>query len=161
MRCVASLECNLSPQPAALNLNRLKSVALQHVADHFAAGHLQAWYTTSAAKKDGSQASKTCHIWQDVGDEHNHWMLSAAWSCCCAERMRCRGTLTLNFYVCFVVLKCAPMRQDVWARSTVAVVSSGLKLLVRSEEAPPKAPAAPAQPAAAPSRTVTARAAPL
>ena len=46
------------------------------------------------------------------------------------------------------------MRQDVWARSTVAVVSGGLKALVRSEEAPSKAPAAPQQQPAATARTV-------
>ncbi|KAK9838105.1 hypothetical protein WJX81_001647 [Elliptochloris bilobata] len=45
--------------------------------------------------------------------------------------------------------------QDVWARSTVAVVTCGIRALVRNEEAPPKAPAVPQQPPAAPSRTVT------
>jgi len=50
------------------------------------------------------------------------------------------------------------VRQDVWARAMVAVVSAGIKALTHNEEPPPKAPAAPAQPAAAPARpTVTVR----
>lgn len=49
------------------------------------------------------------------------------------------------------------LRQDVWARSTVAMIACGIKALVRGEEVPPKAPpaAAPAQPPVAPSRIVT------
>ena len=47
------------------------------------------------------------------------------------------------------------LRQDVRARSTVAMIAAGVKALVRGEEVAPKAPAAPAQPPAAPSRIVT------
>ena len=47
------------------------------------------------------------------------------------------------------------LRQDVWARSTVAMIACGIKALVRGEEVAPKAPAAPAQPPAALSRIVT------
>ena len=89
---------------------------------------------------------------QDTWARTTATVLRAQPKCWCVERRR-RPSHGASLSAQASVLMCAA-RQDVWARSTVAMIVCGIKALVRGEEVPPKAPAAPQQPPAAPSRIV-------